>query len=111
MPNTFNNAKTNLTTNTITDVYQAPSGAGAVSIVLSTLLANTNGAASSNMNLVITDSSNNVLSTVLFTVPIPGGTTLEAVTNKIVLKAGEKIRATASLANYISVTVSALEIT
>jgi len=111
MANTFNNAKTNLTTTNITDVYQAPASAGAVSIVLSTLIANTNGANSSNVNLVLTDSSNNVLSTILYLVAIPQNTTLEAVSNKIVLKAGEKLRATASVANYLSVTVSCLEIT
>ncbi len=111
MANTFNNAKVNLSTTSITDVYQAPVAAGSVSIVLSVLIANLNGTSSSNINLVISDSSNNTLSTVLFLVPVPGGTTLEAVTNKIVLKAGEKIRATASVANILSITASALEIT
>lgn len=111
MANTFNNASVNLSTTTITDVYQAPVSAGAVSIVLSTLIANVNGTASSNINLVVTDSSNTVLSQILYLVPVPQNTTLEAVTNKIVLKSGQKLRATASVANYISITLSCLEIT
>lgn len=111
MANTFNNATANLTTTNVTDVYQAPASAGAVSIVLSSMIANVNGTANSNVNLLLTDSSNNILSYILFTVAVPQNTTLEAVSNKIVLKAGQKIRAQASLANYLNVTVSALEIT
>ena len=70
MANTFNNATANLTTTNVTDVYQAPASAGAVSIVLSSMIANVNGTANSNVNLLLTDSSNNILSYILFTVAV-----------------------------------------
>lgn len=111
MPNTFNNAQVQLSTTGLTDLYQAPTGAGNVAVVLSALASNVNGTASADLTLAKTDSSNNLQSYLLFTVPVPQDTSLECVANKIVLRAGEKIRAQASVANYIHITVSTLEIT
>lgn len=111
MANTFNNAKVQLTTTTATDIYTAPSGTGNVAIVLSTLAANYNGSNSADITLSITDGSNNVLSYIASTIPVPNDTTLELIPNKVVLKAGEKLRATASSANYFYITASVLEIT
>lgn len=111
MPNTFNNAKVQLTTTNATDVYTAPSGTGNVAIVLSAIAANYNGNASADFTLAITDGSNAVLSYLAYTIPVPNDTSLEVIPNKVVLKAGEKLRATASSANYFYVTASVLEIT
>lgn len=111
MPNTFNNAQTQLSTTNLTDIYQAPTGAGNVSVVLSCVAANVNGTASADFTLTKTDSANTVQSQILFTVPIPNDTSLECISNKLVLKAGEKLRGQASVSNYIHVTISALEIT
>ena len=111
MANTFKNAEAILTTTSVTDLYQAPAAAGSVSIVLSVLIANRNGSTSANATLILTNSSNTILSYILFTVPVPGSTTLEAVSNKIILQAGEKLRVQASAANILDVTLSCLEIT
>lgn len=111
MANTFNNGKVQLTTTSITDVYQAPTGAGNVAVVLSALAANYNGSASADITLSLTDSSNNLLSYIGYTIPVPADTTLELIPNRVVLKAGEKLRATASSANYFYITVSTLEVT
>lgn len=111
MPNTFNNAQLQLSNTSVTDLYQAPAGAGNVAIVLSTIAANVNGTASADFTLIKTDSSNTIQSYIVFTVPVPADTSLECIPNKIVLKAGEKIRAQASSSNFINVTVSVLEIT
>lgn len=111
MANTFNNAQVALTTTNVTDVYQAPTTAGNVAIVLSILCANVNGSASADVSIIKTNSANTEQSRLAHTIPVPNDTSLEVVANKIVLKAGEKLRAQASAANYINVTISALEIT
>lgn len=111
MPNTFNNAQASLTTTNVTDVYQAPSGSGAVSIVLSIMVSNVDGVNACDISIIKTDSSNTEQSRLAHTIPVPADTSLEVVANKVVLKAGEKLRAQASAANDLVVTVSALEIT
>lgn len=111
MANTFNNAKTILATTATTDLYQAPSTAGSVSIVLSVLLANRGASGAVNASVVLTDNSNTVLSTILNACPVPQNATLESVTNKIVLKANEKLRVTAGTASLLDATLSCLEIT
>jgi hypothetical protein len=110
MANTFNNAQVQLSTTNVTDVYQAPTGTGAVSVVLSIMAANVNGNASADVSIIKTDSANTEQSRLAHTIPVPNDTTLEVVAQKVVLKAGEKLRAQASAANYLHVTVSALEI-
>jgi 3D (Asp-Asp-Asp) domain-containing protein len=111
MANTFNNAQAQLSSTSVTDVYQAPATAGNTAIVLSVLCANVNGTAAADISIIKTNSSNTIQSYLAFTIPVPADTSLEVVANKIILKAGEKLRAQASAANYINVTISALEIT
>jgi hypothetical protein len=111
MPNTFNNAQASLTSTSVTDVYQAPSSSGAVAIVLSIMVSNVDGVNAADISIIKTDSSNTEQSRLAHTIPIPSDTSLEVVANKVVLKAGEKLRAQASAANDLVVTISALEIT
>lgn len=111
MANTFNNAQVDLTTTNVTTVYQAPSTAGNVAIVLSIMCANVNGTNSADISILKTTSGDVVQSRLAHTIPVPADTSLEVVANKLVLKAGEKIRAQASAANYFNITLSALEIT
>jgi hypothetical protein len=111
MPNTFNNAQAQLSSTSVTDVYQAPATTGNTAVVLSVLCANVNGTAAADISIIKTDSSNTIQSYLAFTIPVPADTSLEVVANKIILKAGEKLRAQASASNFINVTISALEIT
>jgi hypothetical protein len=111
MPNVFNSNQAQLSSTSVTDVYQAPATAGNTAVVLSVLCANVNGTASADISIIKTDSSNTIQSYLSFTTPVPADTSLEVVANKIVLKAGEKLRAQASVSNYLHVTISALEIT
>lgn len=111
MANTFNNAQVSLSTTNVTDVYQAPTTAGNVAIVLSIMVANVDGSAAADISIIKTDSSNTEQSRLAHTIPVPADTSLEVVANKLVLKAGEKIRAQASAASDLVVTLSALEIT
>jgi hypothetical protein len=112
MAETFNNASVKLTTTSATDIYQAPTGNAADrAIVLSCLVANVDGANAADITITVTDSSNNVLSTLASTIAVPADASLEVIANKLVLKQSQKIRATASTANDLEVTLSVLEIT
>jgi len=109
MATTFNSAQVQLSTTSETDVYQAPNTSGNTAVVMSILVANVNGTASADVTISKTNSSNTLQSYLAYTIPVPNDTSLEVVATRIVLKQGEKIRATASSANYLHVTVSALE--
>ena len=112
MAETFNNASVKLTTTTATDVYQAPTvNAADRAIVLSCLVANVDGVNNAEITITVTDSSNTVLSTLASTIAVPADASLEVIANKLVLKQSQKIRATASAANDLEVTLSALEVT
>ena len=112
MAETFNNASVKLTTTNATDLYQAPTSAAADrAIVLSCLVANVDGSSGAEITIALTDGSNNVLSTLVSTVAVPNDASLEVVANKVVMKQSQKLRATASAANDLEITVSALEIT
>lgn len=112
MPETFNRASAALTTTTITDVYQAPNVAATDrAIVLSCLVANVDGINNATVTIDITNSSNTAIAKIANTISVPADSSLEVVANKLVLKQGEKLRATASVGGDLEVTVSALEIT
>jgi hypothetical protein len=112
MAETFNNASVKLTSTSATDIYQAPTGNAADrSIVLSCLVANVDGTNNADITLTVTDGSNAVLSTLVSTVTVPADSSLEVIANKLILKQSQKVRATASAANDLEVTLSALEIT
>ena len=112
MAETFNRASAALSTTSITDVYQAPNVANTDrAVVLSCLVANVDGTNAADITLTITDSANAAIAKIANTIQVPADSTLEAIPNKLILKRGEKIRATASAASDLEVTVSALEIT
>ena len=112
MAETFNNASVKLTSTSATDIYQAPtSNAGDRAIVLSCLVANVDGTNNADVTITVTDGSNAVLSTLASTITVPADASLEVVANKVILKQSQKIRATATVANDLEVTLSALEIT
>lgn len=112
MAESFNRASVALTTTNITDVYQAPNVANADrAIVLSCLVANVNGTNNTAVTIDITDSANTAIAKIVNTVVVPADATLEVIPNKLILKRGEKLRATAQNSSHLEVTVSALEIT
>lgn len=112
MAETFNRASVALTTTSITDVYQAPNtNAADRAIVLSCLVANVDGTVASDITLTITDSANTSIARIAYTISVPADTSLEVIPNKLILKNGEKLRGTASVASKLELTVSAMEIT
>lgn len=112
MAETFNSANVELTTTSATDIYQCPpASVNNRSIILSCLVANVDGSSPASITLTITDDVNNVVSTLASTITVPADASLEVIANKVILRGGQKIRATASAANDLEVTLSALEIT
>ena len=110
MAETFTNSTVKLTTLDATDIYQAPTGNAADrAVVLSCMVAN--GALfARDVIIVITDATNNVLSTLIHNVTVPTKATLEAIPNKVILKQSQKLRATSNEPTGIEITVSALEV-
>jgi hypothetical protein len=112
MAEAFNRASTALTTTGITDVYTAPSGDAADrAVVLGCVAANIDGTDAVDVSIDITTSGDTKLSSFARTITVPADSSIEFVANKLILKQGEKLRATASVASGIDFTVSALEIT
>ena len=112
MAETFNNASVKLTSTNATDLYQAPTSAATDrAIVLSCLVANVDGSSGAEITIALTDGSNTVLSTLASTIAVPPDASIEIIPNKVVMKQSQKLRATASAANDLELTVSALEIT
>lgn len=108
MPEVFNNSFTQLSTINITDCYQVP--VSKVAIILSCLVANVDGTNSADVTITIASSTNTELAKLANTIPIPADASLEIIANKQVLKDQQKIRATASAANDLHVSISVLEI-
>lgn len=112
MAETFNRASVALTSTSITDVYQAPNVADTDrAVVMSCLIANVDGANPCDVTITITNSSDVAIAKLASTISVPPDASLEVIVNRLVLKRGEKIRATAGTASDLEVTVSALEIT
>lgn len=111
MAETLTNATVQLSTTSTTTLYQAPNNAATDrAIVLSCLVANAQGILVSDITLALTDANDTVLSYLAFTIVVPADASVELIANKVVLKRGQKLRATASAAGILHATVSALEI-
>jgi hypothetical protein len=112
MAESFNRVSTQLTTTSTTDVYSAPAGNAADrAVVLGCVAANIDGVNAVDVSIDITTSEGTKLSSLGRTIAVPAGSNIDFIANKLILKQGEKLRATASAANGIDITVSALEIT
>tara|TARA_B100001250_G_C19805540_1_gene793128 strand:- start:1672 stop:2010 length:339 start_codon:yes stop_codon:yes gene_type:complete len=112
MAETFNRASVKLASTSITDAYTAPNVASTDrAVVLSCLIANVDGSAAADVTIDITQNDNTSIAKIANTITVPADASLEVIANKLVLKQGEKLRATASAADDLEITVSALEIT
>jgi len=107
MANTFKNAKLKIQA-TAGDVYTCPSAT--VAIVIGCQVANVS-AASEEVNVWFTDASDsNAVTRLVKDVSIPAKASLAPIAGKLVLEAGDKIRAQGETNNDAEITVSVLEI-
>jgi hypothetical protein len=106
MPNNYKNAKVDLTTTNVTTLYTAP--AATTSLVKSILASEDSGNADT-ITVTITDADAAVFS--LFKVTaVAANTTVELLTQPLVVKENEILKVTAATANRLHVVASLLEI-
>ena len=106
MPNNYTNAKVDLTTTNATVLYTAP--AATTSLVKSILVSEDTGNADT-ITVTITDAAAAVYS--LFKVTaVASNTTVELLSEPIVVKENETLKVTADTANRLHVVASLLEI-
>ena len=106
MANTFVNKKVDLTTTSETTLYTVPTATTA--IVKSILVSEDSGNADT-ITVTITDTSSNVFS--LFkTKAVSANTTIELLSQPIILQESEIIKATAATGNRLHIVLSVLQI-
>lgn len=107
MAETFKNAKLALTTSSAT-IYTCPSATTA--IVLMAQVANIDGTNEADATISWIDSSDSSAETYLLKgAPIPGGSSLGALSGKMILETGDSLKGFASADSDLVVTVSLLE--
>lgn len=102
------NAKLDLSSTNITTLYTAPSGADFNASIVSSILVSNDSGSSDTITLTVTNGSD-VFS--LFQVKaVAANTTVELLTNELVLQAGEILKATAATADRLHVVASIQEL-
>jgi len=106
MANSFINAKADLTTTDLTTLYTVPSFKTSV---IKSILVSEDAGSGANITVTLVDSSSNIFS--LFkTKAISSNTTIELLTQPLVMEASEILKVQASDANELHVIASILEI-
>tara|TARA_R100000541_G_scaffold17957_2_gene27757 strand:- start:199 stop:522 length:324 start_codon:yes stop_codon:yes gene_type:complete len=106
MPNNYKNAKVDLTTTNVTTLYTAPS---ATTSLVKSILASEDSGNADTITVTITDADAAVFS--LFKVTaVAANTTVELLTQPLVVKENEILKVTAATANRLHVVASLLEI-
>lgn len=101
---TFKSATVNLTTSA-QQIYSATNA----SIVLSMMVSNLTTATTAAVTITKHSNAGTEQTKLVYAVPVPYATTLECVPNKIVLEAGQSIKALSSANSTLDITLSAME--
>ena len=109
MAESYKSVNADLSTTADTSVYQCPSATTAV--VLLSQIANVDGASSVDIYVDYYDSSTTTAKALAHTVAVPADSSLDPIGGKLVLEAGDQIRAWASAASDAEIVVSVVEIT
>jgi len=106
MPNSYKNAKVDLTTTSVTDLYTCP---GATTALVKSILVSEDTGNADTITVTITDANSAVFS--LFKVTaIAANTTVELLTEPLVVQENEILKVTAATADRLHVVASLLEI-
>lgn len=108
MANTFKSSFFNLGTTADTNLYNVPPATS--TIVKSLYVANIGGSTTGTINVSV-GATGATAAFIIKNGSIPYGTTLQVITEPIVLEANDRINAQASSSNLLDVTLSYLEIT
>ena len=106
MPNNYKNAKVDLTTTNVTTLYTTPA---ATTALVKSILASEDSGNADTITVTITDADASVFS--LFKVKaVAANTTVELLSEPLVVKENEILKVTAATANRLHVVASLLEI-
>ena len=106
MANTFLNAKSDLTTTNLTTVYTVPS---ATTAVIKSILVSEDAGSGTTIDVTLVDASGTIFS--LFKAKsISSNTTVELLTQPLVIQENEVLKVQAAQANELHVVASVLEI-
>ncbi len=106
MPNSYKNAKVDLTTTNVTTLYTCP---GATTALVKSILVSEDTGNADTITVTITDANAAVFS--LFKVTaIAANTTVELLTEPLVVEENEVLKVTAATADRLHVVASILEI-
>jgi|TARA_B100001094_G_C17961265_1_gene685544 hypothetical protein len=104
----YKSVNADLGTTIDTSIYECPSAKTAV--VLLCQIANIDGSNSVNVYVDYYDSSNTQAKALAHELPVPADTSLNPIGGKLVLEAGDQLRAWASAASDAEIVVSVVEI-
>lgn len=79
-------------------------------IILSILVANTDGANTADVTLEQQDSSSTLESYVAYTIPVPADSNLDLISNKYILPSGKKLGVLASTSGKLDLVISYVEV-
>ena len=106
MANTFLNAKSDLTTTNLTTVYTVPS---ATTAVIKSILVSEDAGSGTTIDVTLVDASGTIFS--LFkTKAVGANTTVELLTQPLILQESEALKVQAADANELHVVASILEV-
>ena len=108
MAEAFKSVNADLGTSANTSIYQCPSSTTAVVILCQ--VANVDGTNAADVYVDYYDSSTTTAKALAHTVSIPADTALNPIGGKLVLEAGDQLRAWAGAASDLEIVVSVLEI-
>jgi len=103
---TFKNTKLKAISNVATVAYTSSSDS---TIILSILIANTNGTSPSDIT-VSQNTGASLESYLAFTIPVPADTNVEILSNKYILPSGKNIILTSSSSGFLDATISLVEV-
>ena len=108
MAETFKSVNADLGTSADASIYQCPSSTTAIVILCQ--VANVDGSNNADVYVDYYDSSTTTATALAHTVAVPADTSLNPIGGKLVLEAGDQLRAWASAASDLEIVVSVLEI-
>ena len=109
MAETFKSVNADLGTSANTSIYQCPSSTTAIVILCQ--VANVDGTNAATVNVDYYDSSATQAKALAHTISVPADASFNPIGGKLVLEAGDQLRAWASAASDLEIVVSVLEIT
>ena len=107
MANTFKRYTSNGIGTSLTTVYTVPTGK--TTVIIGGVVSNTDSSTTINATISVNDGSNEINLTGADT-PIPSGTALSFIDGKVVLQAGDIVKAKGSVASKLDIMLSIMEI-